>query len=493
MKTKYLFLLLVFVGLSSCDLKEKPYGFYSEENFFNTPGEAESALLYAYNAYTLIEYTRGILYIGELPTDITNVKADEGMGTNDLDNWVITPQNLTLQYFFKNSYIAINRANSVIDNVTASNINAAAKKEIMGEAYFLRAFSYFGLIKVFGLVPVQLHAVKNREQTMPFLAKDMNELYEIMMDDLKKSEDSLTIKRRVGRVDKVAAQALIAKLNLHVASSKEKNVAYYKDMPENVSYYYDMAKTYAGKVVFQQTEYGHDPDLVHIYNVEAPNGKEHIFLLPMDKSGTNEGNFSKLGQMFLTGQSSAFYIRRPDGSYMYTKGGFGVFQTTDAFYNSYNIADKRRTWLYGGKTLYTNATGTGSFNISYYFSLKYVDFNPDGVKESSKPFLLRYSDIALVYAEAAGPTTEAYSLVNQIRSRAGLSDLTPGLSLVDFRDAVVQERAWELAFEGNRLYDLRRKAMVLAKDPKALSAGITEEMAAFYPIPQIEKDLNPNL
>ena len=58
---------------------------------------------------------------------------------------------------------------------------------------------------------------------------------------------------------------------------------------------------------------------------------------------------------------------------------------------------------------------------------------------------------------------------------------------------VVRERSWEFAFEGNRLYDLRRKAMVTKVDPNAKSAGITEAEAAFYPIPQREVDLNPNL
>ena len=105
---------------------------------------------------------------------------------------------------------------------------------------------------------------------------------------------------------------------------------------------------------------------------------------------------------------------------------------------------------------------------------------------------MRFSDVALMYAEAVGPTTEGYSWINQIRGRAGLNDLTAGLSTEAFRDSVVQERAWELAFEGQRLYDLKRKAMVTTTDPKAIAAGISEEDAAFYAIPQLEIDLNPN-
>ena len=108
-------------------------------------------------------------------------------------------------------------------------------------------------------------------------------------------------------------------------------------------------------------------------------------------------------------------------------------------------------------------------------------------------YLIRFSEVALIYAEAAGPTTEGYKWVNKIRNRANLPDLAVGMSAADFRNAVVQERDWELAFEGQRLYDLRRKAMVTKVNPKAIAAGITEANAAFYPIPQMEIDLNPNL
>lgn len=108
-----------------------------------------------------------------------------------------------------------------------------------------------------------------------------------------------------------------------------------------------------------------------------------------------------------------------------------------------------------------------------------------------KPYLLRFSEVALIYAEAMGSDDGGW--VARIRARAGLEPLDAGLTKEQFRDAVVQERAWELAFEGNRLYDLRRKAMVTKVDPNAQAAGISEADAAFYPIPQREIDLNPGL
>lgn len=157
--------------------------------------------------------------------------------------------------------------------------------------------------------------------------------------------------------------------------------------------------------------------------------------------------------------------------------------------------DKRKTDLI--VTTVYNASGAVVASVggkfSYPFTRKYVDPEFIGEKSSAKPYLIRFSEVALTYAEAVGPTTEGYYWVNEIRKRAGLSNLDPTLSKTAFRDAIIQERAWEFAYEGQRLYDLRRKAIVTKKDPKAIAAGITEQQAAFYPIPQMEIDLNTNL
>ncbi len=65
------------------------------------------------------------------------------------------------------------------------------------------------------------------------------------------------------------------------------------------------------------------------------------------------------------------------------------------------------------------------------------------------------------------------------------------MDLETFRTAVINERKLELAFEGNRLFDLRRTAKVNATVQEA--SRLSEEDAAFYPIPQREVDLNPNV
>jgi hypothetical protein len=79
--------------------------------------------------------------------------------------------------------------------------------------------------------------------------------------------------------------------------------------------------------------------------------------------------------------------------------------------------------------------------------------------------LLNYAEASAMAANA--PTGESYAAINQVRRRAGLPDLTPGLPLAAFRDSVVQERAYEFAGEfGIRWFDIVRLQLlpqILAK------------------------------
>lgn len=136
---------------------------------------------------------------------------------------------------------------------------------------------------------------------------------------------------------------------------------------------------------------------------------------------------------------------------------------------------------------------TADGKLNYPFCRKFIDPNFSGDKTSTRPYLLRYSDVALTYAEAAGPTVKAYELVNFIRNRAGLGDLEPGLDKETFRERVMDERRFELAFEGNRCYDLRRWNRLHTDIAEAKGQGLSAEQMVFYPIPSVESNLNPNL
>jgi len=114
--------------------------------------------------------------------------------------------------------------------------------------------------------------------------------------------------------------------------------------------------------------------------------------------------------------------------------------------------------------------------------------------------VIRYADILLIAAEALNEVdpdnSEKYIWINRVRERArngveaDLPDLG-GLSQNDFRTAVLDERRFELAFEGQRAWDLKRRGQFLTT-MQAQGKNVQDFMLLF-PIPDDQIRLNPNL
>ena len=488
----------IAASLSSCNLDETPYGFYSEDNFYKTEADAEAAVNYAYGYMNFLEYSRSIIFLGDMPTEVLTTKSDASMDNQNLNNWKVADfkTNGTLENFFKYSFIGINRANAVIKNIPGCNFNQDLKNQYYGEAYFLRAYNYFNLVRNFGLVPVHNSIVETLDQTSAPLASNLDELYDLILGDCRKAIDLMPVYEspRMGRADKVAAQALAAKAYLYVASAKEHQVKLYRDMHRDTKVMYDSAAYYANQVINEQQVYGFEPNLLDIYDVEKANGPEHIFIMAMDRSGTSEGEYSKISKMFIPYIDGAtIYLKQGDtDEFIPSHDGWGEYQTTSAFYNSFEENDKRKTHLICDKVYNANGEISAKYpdNFQYPFSRKYIDPKFSGDKTSTRPFLIRYSDVALVYAEATGPNAQSYQLVNYIRNRAGLANLSPNLSLEQFREAVYKERCFELSYEGNHMYDIRRWNRI---DQIPAARGMSEDDVTFYPIPQAEINLNGSL
>ncbi|GAA4236861.1 RagB/SusD family nutrient uptake outer membrane protein [Postechiella marina] len=497
MKNRLIYILSVIaVVFSSCDISEEPYGFYSDENFYKTVEDADAALLYAYRAFNYQGYNRGIIDIGDLTTETVSVKPGEGNGVQELDNWKATNSNGALSDFFQYCYIAINRANGVIENVVDEDFNQDDKDRILGEAYTIRAWSYFSLVRVFGRVPMQKQLVSTEAQTTPALAENIEEVYNFILEDLKTAEPLLAMGRKVGRFDKVACWAILSKVYLNMASGKDNNAVGYRDMSIDANAMYTEAANWSAKVLNEQSEFAFDDSLSNIYDVEYPDGPEHIWLISMDRTGDNTEEFGSTQLMWLPwGPGASYYVKNPEGVMEPAQNGWEVYQIEDNFITTFDIADKRRTDLMDDKIYDADGNVIGSVadgNVPASFSKKYLDPNFNGNRGSTRPLMIRFTDIALTYAEAVGPTAEGEAWLNKIRNRAGIDPVATGLSVSDFREAVLQERTWELAYEGHHLFDLRRTASVISTIPEAQTSGLSEDEAAFYAIPLRETDLNPN-
>ena len=196
--------------------------------------------------------------------------------------------------------------------------------------------------------------------------------------------------------------------------------------------------------------------------------------------------------------------------------GYGFSIPTLSLFNTYErtnpadsatIIDKRRRpsmWMPGDKFVsapvnYTQpSTLIGSpngFNTKKWFvPVTNITGDNGGWTSAQNIQVMRYSEILLIYAEAAGPTL-GKPFIDRVRARAGLPPIAAGLSPADYLTAIYKERRVEFAFEMHRWFDLLRNP-----DPnyfitvmKAAGKSNVAEKHRYMPIPQGEIDINPNL
>ena len=114
--------------------------------------------------------------------------------------------------------------------------------------------------------------------------------------------------------------------------------------------------------------------------------------------------------------------------------------------------------------------------------------------------VIRYADVLLSYAEVqnelnGGPTADSYAALNQVRARAHVAPLTPGLGQNDFRDSLFLERRKEFIQEGQQWFDLVRQGVnvYLAAQLKIAAHSAAAARDTLYPIPITEIQLDPLL
>ena len=184
-------------------------------------------------------------------------------------------------------------------------------------------------------------------------------------------------------------------------------------------------------------------------------------------------------------------------------GGFGWNQPTQEFVDDYEANDKRKdvTVLYEGAPQFDGKSYQASYSSTGYNMRKFLV--PLSVSSSydNSPMnfpVLRFSNILLMKAEALnelGQTAQAEIPLNKVRNRAGLPNIATGLSKDQFREKVLHERRIELAFEGQRWFDLIRVNNGQYALDFLHSIGKTNatQKHLLFPIPQIERDRNPKL
>ena len=410
--------------------------------------------------YTFFSPEEGHVQMFDAPTDLMPPFANWGNGgvffdaKSRGDFAPLIAQGRDRSHFEKVRLVT--KATTVIGDLEKATVfkTEANKKFLLAEAKMARGWTMWFLLQMFGPVPVILDpADANNPAALADMTKpSRQEFINAIVDDLNFAADNLpVVAKDYGRFNKGLALTVLMRLYMN-----EKDFA--------------NAETVGRKIL--TLGYSLVEDYTSLFKIETERNTETIWAISVDTRSQGRGS---------EGNFNAFYKYCRWSDYPQMSGWDMVFSATWDFYDSFDPADERRTLLQDSYGTHDRTDLPGAV-IN-----KYPPQNLDQTYQGNDIPVARYADVLLMLAEAInennnGPTQEAIDLVNEVRDRAEIADLSAGdtANKTAFNDAILQERAWELYFEGVRLFDLKRHG----KWPSAL-VGIAGKNAgpATIPIP----------
>jgi hypothetical protein len=351
----------------------------------------------------------------------------------EIDDNDILSDNVDITTTWGEMYEAIYRANLIIDllpGVSDTELDPL-KDQYDGEAKFVRAVMYFQLVRLFGRVPLITEPTRDLNSIEVPRSAEADVLAQII-SDLEDARDQIGSSGDRTKASAGAANAYLAKVHLWMGNNAEAGAAADAVMADAVGYTMeaDYANLWSGAIS--------DEALFQV-DFNAVDGNSMSFWFWDDPNGRHE------------------------------------FAPTDDLMAAYEMGDARMAASFTDVVNSADAT---------HYVTKYSDF----ATGTDKPYGMRLADVKLIKAEAAarqGDYATAETQVNEVRARAGLAAITVDAS--NFEDVILQERRVELAFEGDRWFDLRRTGRVSA----FLTGKGRQDCQQLLPIPQADIDTNP--
>jgi len=357
-------------------------------------------------------------------------------------NNTLNSQNYVVSGFYGSAFNWIYQANAIIENAPLSRgIDDSTKRQLIGEAKFVRALTYFCLINLYGNIPLILSPDFQVTATQAQTPKEI--IYSSVKMDLLDAQQLLSphyvgdaegIQTRT-RPNRATATALLARV-----------YCYLKDWTSAEE---------AATTLIEDPSYTLSTDLDKTFSTASP---EIIWQLQPVHENTNSAEGS-------------FFIPRP--------GARPVYCLTQWLLNSFEPGDQRFThWL-----------STNDHQLFYPFKYRQASNKPAGLECD---VILRLAEQYLIRAEARimqNNATGAAADLNIVRQRAGLNKIDASADIIP---AIWHERQVELFAEcGHRWLDLKRTGLidtVLGKEKVRW-----EPFKALYPIPFSQLESNPNL
>jgi starch-binding outer membrane protein, SusD/RagB family len=450
---------------------------------------------------------KGLRIYGRDLVALPEALADNGYATNKSGRLLAEANNVFNAHFtgglWQGSYTAINDINLVFEAIPKLQVvPAATPAEIAaweGQLHFLRALYHFNLVLVYGYipgatvpsqdrggVPIMLKGTKTIEEAVALLPgrAAVDDVYTQVITDLTAANDKLVFSSPPGAgfasvANKVAAQGLLSRVNLYRRNYSE------------AKRWADSCIARVGSRLTSGTNY--------VSNWRANTHQETLFQVLFATNTENPGVNESLQTSFTT-------LVTP--GVQNVTGGFGDLVPTLTLLNDLGIS------LSGGNTevnFRTNTAvvsarsadvrnqlyepGTAGRGKVFIETTKYLGKN--GFINLDNVPVLRIAEVYLNRAEAMATPgspvlneTAALADLNTILAARGLPTVT--LTGTALYDEILRQRRIELAFEGHRLWDLKRLGRDLVKAPHYNTVAFTDARI-LAPIPQREVDGNPNI
>jgi hypothetical protein len=475
--------IFAFTQCSNDFLEKAPLDTINTSNYPTNEGELITLVNGAYQPLQWPKLYNMRMWTSDIMAGNSIVGAgggSDGIETQDNSNFVTATDNQGVLDIWRGPWPGILMSNMVLKVAPNLAIDENVKKRSMGEAYFLRAHYYFILVRYFGDLPLIITPQSSDSDLYPErVSKDL--IYKQIIADLEKAAELLPNKSTytgsdIGRANKGAAIGELAEVYLTLGNNWQKVV--------------DLTTQVEGLGFALNTNYADN------FNPATENSVESLFEVQYNSNG---------GYSFWNNENQAAWTSTfmgPRGS-NFVGGGWGWNQPTQEFINSYEANDNRKaiTVLYTGCPDFDGKTYQATYSTTGYNVRKFLVPLSAVSSYDNSPLnfpVLRFSNILLMKAEALnelGQTSQAEAPLNRVRNRAGLPNIASGLSKADFKNAVLKERRVELAFEGQRWFDLIRVNNGQYGLDFLHSIGKTNATSKhlLYPIPQIERDRNPKL
>jgi len=500
--THFLFILAAvaaFTGGGCKKILDQPVqGSYTPGDFFTSDANAQQAVN---EAYKYLSFNAGannaIWVLGDLASDDA-IKGGSSVGDQpdfqSVNQFNILPTNSAVEAVWKNYYNGVFACNVVLDGLTGNDkVSSALQQSGIAQAKFLRAYYYFILTTCYGNIPLHLKVETAKEAQSP--ARPQDTVYtQIEQDCIAAAAVLPATASQLGVATKGAALALLAKTYL-----------FHSDLANH----YQLAAQTAEQV--EGMGYKLTNNYADNFSAATKDNTEEIFTVNHLAGTLGIGN-----------ELNVWFAPRPPAP----TNGYGFFLPTQNLVDNYETAT-------GGqpdpRLDYTIArTGHSYFDLNYDPTWSSTGYN---CKKMCQPLsevpaatknvgtinyeALRLGEILLIDAEAlneSGQSAAALSPLNKVRARARNSyqydnslpgypavpaGLLPDIATVDptqLRGIIRRERRSELALEFHRFFDIIRYGKAYATAALTpIAPNFNYDTNKWFPIPQSERDANPNL